>query len=130
METFFESYDFFMTPTLAEAPIKIGALDTPKPLQIGARVAHRLHGGAAMVRTGLIDQMIESNLGWVPYTQMANLTGRPAISVPVYWTPEGLPLGVAFNGRLGSDGALLALAAQLEEAAPWIQRFPAPVGRP
>lgn len=130
METFYETYDFYLTPTLAEAPIKVGALDTPKPMQIGARVAHRLHGGAALVRTGVIDQMIEANLGWVPYTQMANMTGRPAVSVPVHWTPEGLPLGVAFNGRLGSDGALLALAAQLEEAAPWIQRFPAPVGRP
>ncbi|MBM7367640.1 amidase [Gordonia hydrophobica] len=131
METFYESFDYFMTPTLAESPIKIGALDTPKPLQAAARIAHRVHGGSAMVRTGIIDQMIEANLGWVPYTQLANLTGRPAISVPVYWTPEGLPLGVSFNGTLGSDAALLRLAAQLEEAAPWIQRFPAqPVSRP
>ncbi|ALG84577.1 amidase [Gordonia phthalatica] len=125
MEQFYQSYDFFLTPTLAEAPIRIGALDTPKPMQAVARLAHRVHGGAAMLRTGLIDQMIEANLGWVPYTQMANLTGRPAISVPVHWTPQGLPLGVSFNGRLGADADLLRLAAQLEEAAPWIQRFPA-----
>ena len=125
MERFYESYDFYLTPTLAEAPIEIGALATPKPVQLAARLAHRVHGGAAMLRTGLVDQMIDANLGWVPYTQLANLTGRPAISVPVHWTPGGLPLGVSFNGRLGADGALLQLAAQLEEAAPWIQRFPA-----
>jgi Asp-tRNA(Asn)/Glu-tRNA(Gln) amidotransferase A subunit family amidase len=71
--------------------------------------------------------MIEDNLGWVPYTQLANLTGRPAINVPVYWTDDGMPLGVQFNGGLGSDGALLQLAAQLEEAKPWAQRHPAPV---
>ncbi|GAC58524.1 putative amidase [Gordonia hirsuta DSM 44140 = NBRC 16056] len=125
MAEYYRSYDYFMTPTLAEAPILVGALDTARPLQVGARLAHRLHGGKALLKTGLVDQMIEENLGWVPYTQLANLTGRPAISVPVYWTPEGLPLGVQFNGPLGSDGALLQLAAQLEEAAPWIQRFPA-----
>lgn len=125
MERYYERFDYFMTPTLAQEPIKIGALDTPAPLRAAARAAHRLHGGKAMVRSGLIDQMIEENLGWVPYTQLANLTGRPAISVPSYWTPDGLPLGVSFNGRFGSDGALLSLAAQLEEAAPWIDRFPA-----
>ncbi|GAA3038664.1 amidase [Gordonia defluvii] len=125
MERFYADYDFFLTPTLAQAPIKIGALDTPAPLQIAARVVHRVHAGKALVRTGVIDQMIEENLGWVPYTQLANMTGRPAINVPVYWTSGGLPLGVQFNGTLGSDGGLLQLAAQLEEARPWVQRFPA-----
>lgn len=125
MSDFFADHDYFMTPTIGQAPIAVGALDTPAPLQVGARLAHRLHGGKALLKTGIIDQMIEENLGWVPYTQMANLTGRPAISVPVHWTGEGLPLGTQFNGPLGSDGALLQLAAQLEEAAPWIGRFPA-----
>ncbi|MFT3662679.1 MAG: amidase [Gordonia sp. (in: high G+C Gram-positive bacteria)] len=125
MERFYESFDFFLTPTLACTPVRIGALETPKPLRIGARVAHRVRAGRLLLASGLIEQMIADNLGWVPYTQLANLTGRPAISVPVYWTDDGLPLGVQFNGSLGSDGALLRLAAQLEEAAPWIQRFPA-----
>lgn len=126
MTAFYGDYDLFMTPTMAQAPIEVGALDTPAPLQLGARIAHRLHGGRVLQATGIVDQMIEENLGWVPYTQLANLTGRPAISVPVYWTPEGLPLGIQFNGPLGSDGALLRFAAQLEEARPWIERFPAP----
>ncbi|MFT4086741.1 MAG: amidase [Gordonia sp. (in: high G+C Gram-positive bacteria)] len=125
IETFYESFDYFLTPTLACSPIEIGSTTTPAPLQIGSRVAHRLRAGKLLLATGLIDQMIEDNLGWVPYTQLANLTGRPAISVPVYWTDDGLPLGVQFNGTLGSDAGLLRLAAQLEDAAPWIGRFPA-----
>ncbi|MGB6247386.1 amidase [Gordonia sp. (in: high G+C Gram-positive bacteria)] len=125
MGRFYESYDYFMTPTIAQAPIEVGALTTAAPVKVGARVAHRLHGGRLLLASGVVDQMIEENLGWVPYTQMANLTGRPAISVPIHWTADGLPLGVQFNGPLGSDGALLQLAAQLEEARPWIGRFPA-----
>lgn len=122
---FHESYDYFLTPTISRKPVKVGELDTSPALQKAARVIHRTHAGKAMLKTGIIEQMIEDNLGWVPYTQMANLTGRPAINVPVYWTDDGLPLGVQFNGALGSDGALLQLAAQLEEAKPWAQRFPA-----
>ncbi len=76
----------------------------------------------------MIDDLVEQNLGWVPYTQLANLTGRPAINVPLYWTEAGnsgggLPLGVQFVGALGSDGGLLTLAAQLEQAAPWAHRY-------
>ena len=125
LERFYESYDYFLTPTLAKLPVEIGSMTTPQALRVGARIAHRVHGGQVLFKTGLIDQMIDENLGWVPYTQLANLTGRPAISVPVYWTEAGLPLGVQFNGTLGSDGKLLQLAAQLEEARPWIDRFPA-----
>lgn len=122
---FHESYDYFLTPTISRRPVKIGELDTPPNLQKAARAVHRVHAGKAMLRTGIIEQMIEANLGWVPYTQLANITGRPAINVPVHWTSDGMPLGVQFNGKLGSDGALLQLAAQLEEARPWVGRFPA-----
>jgi amidase len=60
----------------------------------------------------------------VPFTQLANITGRPAISVPTYRTPEGLPLGVQFVGPLGSEALLLSLAAQLEDAHPWAHLEP------
>ena len=70
-----------------------------------------------------MDQLISDNIGWVPYTQLANLTGRPAISVPLHWTATGLPLGVQLVGALGADGPLLQVAAQLEEARPWVQRY-------
>ena len=64
------------------------------------------------------------NLGWVPYTQLANLTGRPAMSVPLHWTADGLPIGAQLVGRARLRGLLLRLAAQLEQAQPWADRRP------
>ena len=83
----------------------------------------RARAGKLLAASGVLDQIITDNLGWLPYTQLANLTGRPAISVPLHWTDAGLPLGVQLVGRLGADGVLLQLAAQLEEARPWFHRY-------
>ncbi|WP_055403280.1 MULTISPECIES: amidase [unclassified Mycobacterium] len=126
LATFHESFDCLLTPTLAAPPLRIGATATSRPLQRLARAASRLRAGKALARSGILDQLIRENLGWVPYTQLANITGRPAISVPLHWTDAGLPLGVQLVGRLGADGDLLQLAAQLEEASPWAHRYPAP----
>ncbi|OBH26862.1 amidase [Mycobacterium sp. E1319] len=130
LAAFHADYDYFLTPTLATPPLTIGATTTSPPLQRVARVVSRLRAGRAMRLSGILDDLIEQSLGWVPYTQLANLTGRPAISVPLHWTDGGLPLGVQFVGKLGSDGELLQLAAQLEEARPWAHRHPAPVSGP
>ncbi len=124
---FHERYDFFLTPTLAKPPLPVGATTTPDRLQKASRMVSRLRAGRLLAATGVMDEIIADNIGWVPYTQLANLTGRPAISVPLHWTRAGLPLGVQFVGRLGADGDLLRLAAHLEEAQPWVQRYPAPV---
>jgi Asp-tRNA(Asn)/Glu-tRNA(Gln) amidotransferase A subunit family amidase len=120
---FHETYDLFLTPTLAKPPLAVGALTSPGPLQKAARVVARARAGKLLAATGILDQLIADNIGWVPYTQLANLTGRPAISVPLHWTATGLPLGVQLVGRLGADGLLLRLAAQLEEARPWFHRY-------
>jgi amidase len=123
LERFHQHYDLLLTPTLATPPLPVGATATPPMLQSASRVIAKVHGGNLLARTGILDDLIEQSLGWVPYTQLANLTGRPAISVPLHWTSSGLPLGVQFVGRLGTDGDLLALAAQLEQAAPWFHRY-------
>lgn len=126
LAAFHGRYDYFLTPTLARPPLRIGALTTSNALQKAARVAHRLRAGKLMQLTGMMDQVISESIGWAPYTAVANMTGRPAISIPLHWTASGLPLGVQLLGRLGADGDLLRVAAQLERAEPWIHRFPAP----
>ncbi|MGZ4513808.1 MAG: amidase [Mycobacterium sp.] len=126
LATFHETFDCLLTPTLATPPLRVGATATSRPLQHVARIAAKLRAGKVMARSGILEQLIQESLGWVPYTQLANITGRPAISVPLHWTDAGLPLGVQLVGRLGADGDLLQLAAQLEEASPWAHRYPAP----
>ena len=76
---------------------------------------------AGMVET---DKMIEDNLSWAPYTQLANLTGRPAMTVPLHWTADGLPLGVQLVAPLRGEATLIRLASQLEAAHPWADRRP------
>jgi Asp-tRNA(Asn)/Glu-tRNA(Gln) amidotransferase A subunit family amidase len=120
---FHETYDLFLTPTLATAPLTVGTLTSSDALQRTGRMLARVRAGKLLAATGVMDQIIAENIGWVPYTQLANLTGRPAVSVPLHWTAGGLPLGVQLVGRLGADGLLLQLAAQLEEAQPWRYRY-------
>ncbi|MFT4262058.1 MAG: amidase [Nocardioides sp.] len=120
---FHERYDLFLTPTLAKPPLEVGSIATPKPLQAASRIIAKVHAGRLLNATGVLDQLISDNLGWVPYTQLANLTGRPAVSVPLHWTAAGLPLGVQLVGPLASDALLLRVAAQLEEARPWFGRY-------
>jgi Asp-tRNA(Asn)/Glu-tRNA(Gln) amidotransferase A subunit family amidase len=126
LTAFHASYDFFLTPALATPPLAVGATTTSAVLQRVARLVSKARAGKLMGLSGILDDLIQESLGWVPYTQLANLTGRPAISVPLHWTDAGLPLGVQFVGAIGSDGDLLRLAAQLEEARPWAHRHPAP----
>ena len=100
---FFDRYDLWLTPVVAEPPLLLGQFD-PQP-------GNPLSG-------------MERAIAFVPFTPIANATGQPAMSLPLHWTESGLPVGVHFMGRFGDEATLFRLAAQLEEAQPWAQRTP------
>jgi amidase len=124
MGQFHETYDLYLTPTLASPPVKIGEL-IPKPIELVLlKVINALRLGRLLIASGVTDKLAVENLSKVPFTQLANFTGQPAMSVPLHWTPENLPCGVHFMGRFGDEATLLRLAAQLEEAQPWFDKRP------
>jgi len=94
-------YDAILTPALAQPPVLTGELDPCGPDPMGA---------------------FERSGHFTPYTAISNVTGAPAISLPLYERPDGLPLAVQLVGRPAQEGALLALAAQVEAAQPWADR--------
>jgi amidase len=122
---FFDRFDFWLTPTVAAPPVRIGALDPPPALALLQKALLGLPGsGRALKSGGFVDRLIFEALAKTPFTQAANLSGLPAMSVPLHWTAEGLPVGTHFTGPWGSEGALLALATQLEAARPWFDHLP------
>ncbi|HET8593801.1 MAG TPA: amidase [Intrasporangium sp.] len=121
---FHQDHDLLLTPTSATPPPRIGALDLPPRVQAAQAALVKARGAGLLRFTPVVDQLISQHLGWGPYTQLANITGRPAMSVPLHWTADGLPIGSQFVGALGSEGMLLRLAAQLEQARPWADRRP------
>lgn len=100
---FFADYDVWLTPTLAQPPLPLGSFESPPddPLYAQRRAAE-----------------------FVPFTPLCNITGQPAMSVPLFWNSANLPIGVHFVGRFGDEATLFRLAAQLEEARPWATRRP------
>jgi amidase len=125
MGRFHETYDLYLTPTTAQPPARIGELK-PKPHEAGAlRMVNRLGLGSWLRSSGIIDRIAVQNMARTPFTQLANFTGQPAMSVPMHWSREGLPCGVHFMARIGDEATLFRLASQLEQASPWFQRRPA-----
>jgi len=100
---FMSDFDVWLTPTLGDPPLPLGSFDSPPENPMA---------GMARATT------------FVPYTPICNATGQPAMSVPLYWNDEGLPIGVHFIGRFGDEVTLFRLASQLEEARPWSARRP------
>ncbi|MCB0534138.1 MAG: amidase [Lewinellaceae bacterium] len=112
---FHEKYDLLVTPTLAQRPIRIGALQpTPTEDRILA-VINALGLGSAVKAT--INQLAEKIYGYMPWTALANLTGQPSMSMPFHWTEENLPIGIMFTARMNEEDMLYRLAGQLESAA-------------
>ena len=100
--SWFESFDVILTPTVATLPPKIGVQSPTGPY--------------AEVRKSVTD--------FAAFTAPMNVAGAASMSVPVQWTDSGLPVGSMFSGKRGDDGLLLALAYELEQAQPWIDRKP------
>jgi Asp-tRNA(Asn)/Glu-tRNA(Gln) amidotransferase A subunit family amidase len=100
---FLTGYDLLLSPTMATPPLPIGRLALDNP-DVGALL-------------GALQQTIG-------YTQLFNASGHPAMSVPLWWNAQGLPIGVQFAGRFGDEATLFRLAAQLEQARPWFDRRP------
>ncbi|SFS97178.1 amidase [Saccharopolyspora flava] len=121
---FHSRYDLLLTPSLGEPPIEVGSLDTPAALRSVVKAMLKTRTTRVLKLLGTVEQIVDNSLRWVPYTQLANLTGRPAISLPLHRTDAGLPLGVQFVGPPSSEGLLLRLARQLEVAAPWERPTP------
>ena len=88
------------------------------------KVVNTLEIGRLLKATGIVDQLANKSLERTPFTQLANLCGLPAMSVPLHWSPDGLPCGTHFIAPFGREDRLFQLAAQLEEARPWAGRKP------
>jgi amidase len=98
---FWSDVDIVVTPTLALPPVPVGwALD------------------------GSPEAAFERQWHWTPFTAIVNVTGQPAMSVPLHWSGDGLPVGVQMIGAPFAEATLIRLAAQLEEARPWAHRRP------
>ena len=121
---FHQKYDLYMTPTLAHPAPRIGQIATPQWQHVAMKILMTLGLSRVILKSGMIEQMVQENLKWVPFTQLGNLTGVPGMSVPLHWTPDGLPLGVHFLAAHGGEGLLFQLAGQLEQAKPWKDKWP------
>jgi Amidase len=92
-----------LTPTVADPPLPLGSFNS--------QPGNPLYG-------------LQRAAAFVPFTPICNVTGQPAMSVPLFWNADGLPIGTHFVGRFGDEATLFRLAAQLEAARPWTSRRP------
>jgi amidase len=117
---FFGRYDLYLTPTTAQPPARIGEQDMPLLETVGSRAVASLGLGRLARASGRVTRLAIEPLARVPFTQLANFCGAPAMSVPLGQCEQGrLPCGVHFMAARGEDALLLQLAGQLEQAIPW-----------
>ncbi len=102
MGRFLEDYDIILSPTLARPPVGFGVVSLDQPF-----AAYR-----------------EAVAAYSPFTALYNMTGQPAMNVPLHWNSQGLPIGTMFAARYGEEHTLFSLAGQLERARPWAKRRP------
>lgn len=118
----FVEVDVVATPTLAYPPVRVGELAPKSSERFGLAVL-RAAPSRRLLELALAS-MSENALEKTPNTMLFNMTGQPAMSVPLHWSEAGLPVGVQFAGRYGDEATLFRLAGQLEQALPWFGRVP------
>ena len=119
-EEFFERYDVVLCPTLAAPPVRIGELALTRSEVLKVGLLTRLRAPALIGKAAR--EIAARMFDWLPSTPVFNLTGQPAMSVPLHWSADGLPIGVQFAARRDDEATLFALAGQLERAQPWRER--------
>jgi amidase len=122
---FFERFDVLLTPTLGQPPPLLGALQPKGAEAVVQRLAARWSSALMLRLGGGIEGAVDRVFDFIPFTPLANFTGQPAMSLPLFWNAEGLPVGVQAIGRPYDEATLFRLAAQLEAARPWAARRPA-----
>lgn len=121
---FFTHFDLLLTPTLPLPPVEIGALQpTPGERRLLSTIA-TLRAGKALTAFDLVRPLAIKTFNYIRYLAPFNITGQPAMSVPLHWTAAGLPVGMQFVGRFGDEATLFRLAGQLEQVQPWADRLP------
>jgi amidase len=117
------SFDVLLTPTVGVPPLPIGAYRLPGVQRAALKVLTSLPGGALLSQRDRILEAFEPVFEAAPFTMVANVTGQPSMSLPLHWTDDGLPMGMLFTAaRIGDESTLFRLAAQLEQAMPWVGR--------
>lgn len=119
---FFEHHDVFLTPTTAAPPVEVGAFALD-PLQ-RALIAGLSAAPARPLLMKALDVLGKSAMDATPNTMLFNMTGQPAMSLPLHINAAGLPIGTQWVGRFGDESTLFALAAELEVASPWAHKKP------
>ena len=122
---FFEDYDVLLTPVLNQPPVKIGELAPSPSEQTMIKTIARLGANWVLDAMGIIKPLAAQTYEFIPWTPVFNVTGQPAMSVPLHWNEAGLPIGMHFVGRWGDEASLFRLAGQLEKAKPWFDKAPA-----
>ncbi|HUX38773.1 MAG TPA: amidase [Rectinemataceae bacterium] len=121
---FCEDFDFLLTPTLSKPPVEIGSLQPSAGEKALIRLIGAIDGGGILKAMGIIKALAAQTFEFIPWTPVFNVTGQPAMSVPLCWSSDGMPMGMHFVGRFGDEAGLFSLAGQLEEARPWKDRSP------
>ena len=122
--TFFTTIDVLLTPTCASPPFVIGALQPQAGELALVKVINALDAGWLLDAIGVLKPLAMKAFDFIPWTPVFNVTGQPAMSMPLHWNAEQLPVGVHFVARFGDEATLFRLAGQLERARPWADRLP------